>query len=354
MHPQVEFEIRLPLTTWNGKFFETGCAAMCGVTYIDSLCPSLLRKGYACIASDMGHHGKITNGVWAYNNLEAEVDFGYRAAHVTALAGKAITQYFYGRAPEKSYFCGCSTGGREGLVEAQRFPWDFDGIIAGAPASDQSGTIMVRLWAALAMRGHDGHPVLSGDDLQFVHKAVVEACDLNDGVKDGLIGDPRVFTFDPATLACNASSHGRCLAREQIDALLKNVHRPCAIRWAADLPDGRLMRGSELAFADFFGGGRFSAFDTDFMRYMDFFRSGADLQVDDLNFDRDYKRFGMMESLYAATNPDLRRFKAHGKADRLPGMGRRRIWRHTSAQGCRLLRNDREDDGWPSSDERLL
>src|SRR5262245_6708609 len=182
--PQVNFEIRLPVSNWNKKFMETGCAGACGTVLIDWLCPSLLGKGYACIASDMGHAGKFGNGLWAYNNLQAEVDWGYRATHVTALAGKAITERFYRKAPDKSYFMGCSTGGRQGMVEAQRFPWDFDGIIAGAPSSDQSGAIMVRLGAALAMRAMDGSSILSQEDLQLVHNAVVAACDMNDGVRD--------------------------------------------------------------------------------------------------------------------------------------------------------------------------
>ena len=174
---------------------ETGCAGACGTVNIDWLCPSLLRKGYTCITSDMGHQGRIGNGLWAYNNLQAEIDWGYRATHVTALAGKAITERFYKKAPDRSYFMGCSTGGRLGMVEAQRFPWDFDGIIAGAPA--QSAAIMVRFWAALAMKANDGASILSHADLQLVHNAVVAACDMNDGVRDGLIGDPRTCNFDP-------------------------------------------------------------------------------------------------------------------------------------------------------------
>jgi hypothetical protein len=311
--PQVRFEIRLPVNTWNGRFVETGCAAACGTVYIDWLCPGLLRKGYACIASDMGHEGEISDGLWAYNNLQAEVDFGYRAAHVTALAGKAITERFYKKAIGKSYFCGCSTGGREGMVEAQRFPWDFDGIIAGAPATDQSGTIMVRLWAALAMRSNDGAPILSHADLQFVHNAVVAACDMNDGARDGLIGDPRTCKFDPEDLVCKGNSNTPCLSRQQINALKKIYGGPMKSDGEKYYPDGALMPGSELAFEEYYQSGRFSSFDVDFLRYMAFMPdAGPGWQPSDLNFDRDYKRFGMMESLYAANNPDLRAFKANG------------------------------------------
>jgi hypothetical protein len=311
--PQIRFEIRLPVNNWNGKFVETGCAAACGIIYIDWLCPSLLRKGYACIASDMGHEGQISDGLWAYNNLQAEVDFGYRAAHVTALAGKAITERFYKKAPGKSYFCGCSRGGREGMVEAQRFPWDFDGIIAGAPASDQSGTIMVRFWAALAMKASDGMPILSHADLQFVHNAVVAACDMNDGVRDGLIGDPRTCKFDSEDLVCKGNSNTQCLSKQQVDALKKMYGGPVKSNGKKYYPDGALMPGAELAFDEYYQSGHFSSFDIDFLRYMAFMPApGPNWQPNDLNFDRDYERFGMMESLYAANNPGLRAFKANG------------------------------------------
>lgn len=311
--PQVGFEIRLPVNNWNGKFMETGCAGACGTVMIDWMCPSLLRKGYACIASDMGHQGRIGDGLWAFGNLQAKVDWGYRAAHVTALAGKAITERFYKKAPDKSYFMGCSTGGREGMVEAQRFPWDFNGIIAGAPASDQSGAIMVRLWAALAMRASDGTPILSHADLQFVHKAVIAACDMNDGVRDGLIGDPRACKFDPEELVCKGDSNTQCLSKQQADALKKIYGGPINSKGQKIYADGALMPGSELSFDEYYQAGHFSSFDVDFLRYMAFVPApGPGWQPGDLNFDQDYKRFGMMESLSAANNPDLRAFKANG------------------------------------------
>ena len=311
--PQVGFEIRLPVDNWNGKFMETGCAAACGTVMINWLCPSLLRKGYACIASDMGHEAQIENGLWAYNNLDAQTDWGYRAAHVTALAGKAITERFYKKSPDKSYFMGCSTGGREGLIEAQRFPWDFDGIIAGAPASGQAAIIMTRLWAALAMRASDGTPILSHADLALVHNAVVAACDMNDGVRDGLIGDPRTCNFDPQNLVCQGNSNTQCLSRQQAQALKKIYGGPMTSRGQKIYADGGLMLGSELAFSEYYQSGRFSSFDVDFLRYMAFMPApGPNWQISDLNFDRDYKRFGMMESLYAASNPDLRAFEANG------------------------------------------
>jgi hypothetical protein len=313
VNPQVRFEIRLPVANWNGKFVETGCAGACGTIMVDWLCPTLLKKGYACLASDMGHEGRIEDGLWAYNNLQAELDFGYRAAHVTALAGKAISKHFYGRAPDRSYFCGCSTGGREGLMEAQRFPWDFDGIIAGAPASDQAGTIMTRLWAALALRASDGRLILSQADLQVVHRAVVAACDMNDGLRDGLIGDPRACHFEIGDLTCRGDAKDQCLSNEQVTALRKIYSGPTTSAGNRIYADGALMFGSEIAFGEYYQSGHFSSFDTDYLKYMAFLPApGPDWQISDLDFERYYKRFGMTDALYAANNPDLRAFKARG------------------------------------------
>ena len=120
------------------------------------MCDGPLRRGYACIVSDSGHQSGARDAKWAYNNILAQIDLGYRGAHVTALAGKAVAEYFYGEPPRKSYFTGCSNGGRQGLMEAQRFPWDFDGIIAGAPAQQDPEVAMDMLWASRALVDFSG------------------------------------------------------------------------------------------------------------------------------------------------------------------------------------------------------
>jgi hypothetical protein len=141
--PQVGFKLGLP-ADWNGKLLERGCGGDCG-SIADAKCAVPIDRGYACIGFDGGHTG--SGGRWALNNLQAEVDFGYRAAHVTALAGKAIVERFYERAPRHAYFWGSSTGGRQALVEAERFPWDFDGIISGAPWINDTDSAMAMVWA---------------------------------------------------------------------------------------------------------------------------------------------------------------------------------------------------------------
>jgi hypothetical protein len=189
--PNTGIELRLPITGWNGKFFHAGCTGSCGFA-IDSPwareCDYPLARGYACIISDMGHRSGASDGLWAWNNLEAKVDFGFRATHRATVAGKALTEAFYGRRPERSYFMGCSTGGRQGLVAAQRFPDDFDGVIAGAPVVSEAATAMNFIWNLQVSATADRKPLLGPAELERVHAAVLAAADRDDGVVDGVVG----------------------------------------------------------------------------------------------------------------------------------------------------------------------
>jgi hypothetical protein len=157
--PQVGIELRLPAHGRNGKFLTVGCGGLCGEINAEQ-CEFAVRRGYACIASDMGHNSTGYDGKWAFNNLQGEVDYAYRATHVAALAGKAVTERYYLRKPERSYFVGCSGGGRQGLVEAQRFPWDFDGIVAGAPVIYHTLSSLHLLWATRLTQTATGTPIL--------------------------------------------------------------------------------------------------------------------------------------------------------------------------------------------------
>src|SRR5262245_15819778 len=181
VQPAVSFELRLPTSNWNGKMFEAGCGGFCGNIPI-AACDDPLRRGYSCIASDMGNRGGRINGLIFYQNLQTQIDFGFRGAHVTALAGKAITEFFYSRAPSRSYFMGCSSGGQQAFSEAQRFPWDFDGIIAGAPSPTFSGPMMYYEWSGRQLVSARVTPA----NLQLLHEKVVAKCDADDGLKDGL------------------------------------------------------------------------------------------------------------------------------------------------------------------------
>lgn len=317
--PQVGFEIRLPITEWNGKFLMLGCGGMCGELFTErGACDSPLQRGYACIVSDMGHRGRPDDGaLWAYNNVQAEIDFAYRATHVATLAGKAIARRYYGTAPAKSYFMGCSQGGRQGLVSVQRFPWDFDGVIAGAPAiqlvSLPSLLLNYHLWESA--RGGEGHRVLSPSVIQRIHAAATEKCDLDDGVKDGIIGDPGACRFRPDELVCKRGSRTEnCITALQAEAAAKLYAGAISSAGETLYPGAAI--GSELQWIQMLErmrSGIDKSPEVDFVRYMTFVPDpGPSWEPSEYDIDRDHKRAAMMEALLFASNPDLRRFKALG------------------------------------------
>lgn len=319
--PQVKFRLGLPARNWNGKFFEVGCNGGCGDTgsfEVPRMCGTPLQKGYACIAFDGGHVGE---GVWAINNLQAQVDFGYRGAHVTALAGKAIVERYYGKPAGYAYFCGCSTGGRMALVEAQRFPWDFNGIISGAPWINDTDSAMNMVWAHQMLQGADGKPIVTRGDLKLVHDAALARCDLDDGVKDGIIGNPPACKFDPRELICKAAQRSDCLSQAQADAIRKVYDGPRNSKGEKLYVSGAAI-GSEMGWVDDASGyirtdkllGGSESWALDYFRYMVIPPAGPAWQLKDFDFDRDYKRFagGTQESLLNAANPDLRKFQAAG------------------------------------------
>jgi hypothetical protein len=247
----VGFEFGLPLA-WNGKFMEGGCGGHCGMETFRWSCAVGLRKGYACIVSDMGHTGISSDGLWAYQNLQAKVDWGYRATHEVAIAGKVIAAKFYSRPPAKSYYMGCSTGGRQGLQEAQRFPWDFDGVIAGAPPVNLSNLYLTLAWEI--QRGHDqdGRPLLGEHELNLLSRAAVAKCDLDDGVPDGVIGNPLACRFDPGDLTCRAGSENECLTPRQVEVARQIYAGPTTSNGQALTRGGGPLPGSEQLWTGVF------------------------------------------------------------------------------------------------------
>jgi feruloyl esterase len=191
--PAINFEIRLPLEQWNGKFYMTGCGGFCGSVNSDSKNFYLgmnygLKRNYAISTMDAGHWGEsFTDGQWAMNNRIAEIDWAYRAVHETARVSKLVIEAFYGQEPEKSYFNGCSNGGRMAVMEALRYPEDFDGIISGAPAIDLTDQAAIYYsWIVRSNIGPDGKDIVSLDDLKLITEVVYSVCDEIDGLKDGL------------------------------------------------------------------------------------------------------------------------------------------------------------------------
>ncbi|HEX7951488.1 MAG TPA: tannase/feruloyl esterase family alpha/beta hydrolase [Burkholderiales bacterium] len=316
----INFELELPLENWNGKFVEVGCGGFCGVSldgYVEPGhdCDLLLRRGYVCIASDLGHRSTIPDAKWAYNNKDAIFDFAIRGAHVVALSGKAIAQKLYGKTPQRSYFWGCSTGGRQGLVAAQNFPEDFDGILAGAPALNLSARFVAMLWNDRSMKDQSGNPLIGSTEARFIQAAAIAECDMNDGVKDGLIGDPRSCRFDPKRLACDKTKAAGCLSPSQVAAVQKVLSGPTNAQgtplYAGGLsPEVNLDELNQMRRG---GQTRPQYFSGEFFRYMGFMPApGPAWRNDEFDFDRDVRRLGLVEAQLASTNPDLRRFKANG------------------------------------------
>lgn len=271
-----------------------------------------MDRGYACIATDLGHTGS-TGGEWGYNNWQEQIDFGYRGAHVTALAGKAITEYFYKKAPSKSYFRGCSSGGQQALSEAQRFPWDLDGILAGAPSPTFAGPMMNYIWAKQALVGKNGKPVLTSADAQLVHDAAVAKCDMDDGVKDGVIDDPRSCNFDPAELLCRPGKQTQCLTDAQVQAV-KKVYAGPTTSQGVKIYTGGPLPGSELNWLDSDEPYASDVWAEEYFRYIGFVPApGPGWKFTDFDFDRDYKRMETADAVFGSADyPDLRKFKAAG------------------------------------------
>ena len=173
--PSINFELRLPTQTWNEKFLMQGCGGQCGIINMAAADDALARN-YAVINQNMGHVSQPFVATWAYNNLPGEIDFGFRSTHITAVAAKVLVEAYYGKAPTYSYFKGCSTGGRQAMVQAQRFPWDFDGIIAGAPVLNEIGDGMLHLvWSGRANLDANNRPILTPDKLPLIRDAVMAA-----------------------------------------------------------------------------------------------------------------------------------------------------------------------------------
>ncbi len=226
----IGFELRLP-AAWNGRFYFQGGTGTDGViaaplgTFAGG---SALGLGYAVVSTDAGHQGF---GPEFGLDPDARVDFGHRAIERVTLRATDVIRSAYGRAPERSYFVGCSNGGRQGFVASQRYPELFDGIVAGAPGFDLPRAAIGEAWntqavAAIATtRDANGHPYLpdtfSDADLALLSRAVLDACDANDGLADGIVDDLPGCRFDPAIVQCGREQTADCLGAAQVGALAK-------------------------------------------------------------------------------------------------------------------------------------
>lgn len=267
---QIGFEVWLPpASAWNGKFQAEGSGGSGGAISPGPMLTAL-KAGYATMSTDNGHitDPKAANGGneqgWALGHPEKMVDFAYRALHVSTVAAKEIVQRFYGRKARESYFVGCSQGGHHALMEATRFPDDYDGIVAGAPAWHWANQMINATWNSRAALLNPG--ALTQESATLLNRKVLEACDALDGVRDGVIEDPRQCHFDPASLQCKeGEAAGECLTPAQVAAAN-------AIYSGARKSDGTQIfqgyaRGSEAQWARIWAGPAPGGSSFDFFRY---------------------------------------------------------------------------------------
>lgn len=314
--PGAGFEARLPEARWNGKLLVTGCANLCGAI-LESGFGDALARGYAVASTDMGHGGEQSDASWALDNPAAEADFGHRATHVTTRLAKALVDRYYGARPEFAYFRGCSTGGRQGLVAASRYPDDFDGIIAGAPFH-QALSVPHMAWAVAANTAADGSPVLGAREFDLLGAAALAACDARDGLQDGVIGDPEGCSFDPASLACPAAGDAPCLTPAQVSAAAKiyagprtSTGQPLSL-YPAGAPVGSEFTWAKALLPASDAPAYFSFIVQNWSRYLAYEPDPpAGPGPIAFDFDRDPKRLRATTAV-AGFRPDLQRFRARG------------------------------------------
>lgn len=222
---EINFELLLP-DDWNGRFMMGGGGAYVGSIQNHALAygsgPGALERGYATVGTDTGHVSSMVDGSWALNNVERQENFGHRAVHLTAVTAKAIIERYYARAPECSYFVGCSRGGGQAMMETQRYPEDFDGLVAGAPAYDWTGFRggQIRTLQTMFPDGDTKGPVLTDANLELLGTTIIAACDARDGVADGILTDPRDCPFEPDDLEkCEGNARADCVTRKQLAAI---------------------------------------------------------------------------------------------------------------------------------------
>jgi len=218
---ETNFELLLP-DDWNGKFVMGGGGGFVGFVVNTSLLFGSLQSGYATVGTDTGHQGHPLDASWAYNNLERVVSFGHQAVHRTAVTAKALIADYYGQDIARSYFTGCSRGGGQALMEAQRYPEDFDGIVAGAPAYSwtvELGARNARLNAAMYPDPNDlSVATINPAAQRLIGNAVLEQCDGLDGLEDGILNNPAKCDFDVGSLACGGAKKGACLSENEVEA----------------------------------------------------------------------------------------------------------------------------------------
>ena len=322
--PQNKFELKLPLPAdWNQKFYFYACGGFCGRVVGDA-CNLGLARGYASVTGNGGHDSALGfDGIWAANAPELQEDFGWRSNHVVTLIAKVITTHYYGKPIKYSYMAGGSKGGHAVLLEAQRFPEDFDGLMPSAPVYDYTGrNTVAAAWFAQAVNDGHGGSVLNAEAAQAVHKSVLQHCGAQAGIEEGLVTDPSSCKWQPEMIACAQGSSGPdCLNAKQV-AAVKHLMTPATNSKGEVLWAYPYIPGTETQWEgwNYFGAPspgyppRFANMELpgQYMKY--FVDEKIRENVDALNFDfdRDPATLARSRRIYDATSVDLRAFKARG------------------------------------------
>ena len=287
---------------WNGKYQAVGNGGWGGsINTMDM--GAALQRGYATSSTDTGHTGGRAS--FAPGHPEKLIDFGYRAVHEMTVAAKSLIESYYGDAPKLSYFQGCSSGGRQALVEAQRFPQDYDGIIAGATTNNWTAMMFGRIWVAQATLSRP-EDYIQPELYPVIHRAVLNACPSHAGVLD----DPLSCRFDPKALACKPGQIADCLTPAQARAA-ERIYTPATNPRTGAVIFPPMERGSELVWKTLAGGPEPIQLADDYFRYVVFDDPKWDFRT--LNFDSDVQRAMAIDGgTLSAMNADLRPFFAHG------------------------------------------
>ncbi len=336
---ETNFELLLP-DTWNGKFVMGGGGGFVGSVMNTSLLFGALQVGYATVGTDTGHQAHPLDASWALNNPERLINFGHRAVHETAVTAKALTKTYYEKDIARSYFTGCSTGGRQALMAGQRYPEDFDGIVAGAPGFNYTG---IAAQASQINRAMYPDPtnlqaaVVGPKEQELIETSYLAMCDEDDGIKDGILNDPRQCKFDVSTLLCQGEKNDNCLSEEQLAAVKVIYDGPKdsqgntlfygypfggensvggwprwltgGLKYQADLDE--FQGGVDVGDAEApVSPNAFYGFGNGIMQYFVF--NDPDWSYVNYNFDRLQKDMVQAAEILNATNPDLSAFRKRG------------------------------------------
>lgn len=310
----INFEVWIPTgTRWNHDFLGVGNGGYTGAIRYADLADAL-KRGFTAASTDTGHTG--ADLTFAAGHPEKIVDWGYRAIRIMTVSAKLILRAYSGAFPKYSFFMGCSTGGHQALSEVQRFPTDYDGVVAGDPGNDRVHLNVGFLWAFAATHDSNGNAILPTSKLPLINRAAVAACDSADGVKDGIISDPQACHFDPGVLLCKSEENDQCLTANQITAVKKVYAGPRNPRTGEKIIAG-YPPGSESPVGDDWAGGwkayitdRKEPMRLDFWRFWVFNDPTWDWRTFD--YDRNVAYADGKLAAINASNPDLGVFQSRG------------------------------------------